>query len=181
GLRSGDCDGQSKISILLSSNHSYVFFAVCFGSLSCWKMTSSIPKLHTLKVPMNSSFKISRYSSPYILPSILQYFFTPKAPIQPHIITEPPPNFTVGLICCGCKGKFGSFQHHSLPSEPKIKNLLSSDHTTFLQSSIVQSRYFLANFFRAILCRFKSNGFLFLTLAARPCLFNERLTVFGET
>src|SRR5436305_9650085 len=143
-------------------------------------MTSFTLKSHVLSVPMNSSSKISRYSSPSILPSILQYFPIPNEPIQPHTITEPPPNFTVGLICCGCKDKFGSLQHHSLPSEPKIKNLLSSDHTTFHQSSMVQLRYFLANFFLAILCHFKSNGFFFLTLAARPCLFNERRTVFEE-
>src|SRR3954470_11466747 len=142
GFKSGDCAGQSKILILLSSNHSYVFFTVCFGSLSCWKMTSFTFKSHALRVPKNSSPKISLYNSPSILPSILQYFPMPNEPIQPHIITEPPPNFTVGLICCGCKGKFGSFQHHSLPSEPKIKNLLSSDHTTFRQSSIVQFLYF---------------------------------------
>ena len=143
-------------------------------------MTSFTLKSHVLSVPINSSSKISRYSFLSIFPSILQYFSTPKAPIQPHIIIKISPNFTVGLICCDYKGNFRSFQHHSLLSEPKIRTLLSSDYTTLRQSSIVQLQYFWANFFRATLCHFKSSGFFFLTLAARPCLFNERLTVFGE-
>ncbi|RIB11241.1 hypothetical protein C2G38_2145673 [Gigaspora rosea] len=31
-----------------------------------------------------------------------------------------PPNFTVGFTCCGNKSDFGSFQHNSPPSVPKI-------------------------------------------------------------
>ena len=37
GFRSGDCAGQVKTTYWLVFNHSFVRFAVCFGSLSCTK------------------------------------------------------------------------------------------------------------------------------------------------
>src|SRR5436190_11822546 len=99
-------------------------------------------------------------------------------------MTESLPYFTVGLTCCDVIGNFGSLQHHSLPSEFQIINLLSSDQITLRQSSTVQSLYFLANFSRAILCCFFSRGFFFFTLATslvflmRVVLYLEKLGYF---
>ena len=40
GLMSGDCAGQSRRVILLSSIQVVAFLEVCLGSFSCWKMSS---------------------------------------------------------------------------------------------------------------------------------------------
>src|SRR5437660_12302800 len=95
-------------------------------------------------------------------------------------MTESLPYFTVGLTCCDVMGNFGSLQHHSLPSEFQIMNLLSSDQITLRQSSIVQCLYFLANLRLAILCRCFRRGFFFFSLAIRLCLLNSCLILLEE-
>src|SRR5579871_4351314 len=58
--------------------------------------------------------------------------------MQPHIIREPPPNFLVSFTSLSLKPSPGFFQTHFLPSDPSLLILVSSDHTTFFQSSRVQ-------------------------------------------
>src|SRR5436190_23041961 len=95
-------------------------------------------------------------------------------------MTESLPYFTVGLTCCDVIGNFGSLQHHSLPSEFQIINLLSSDQITLRQSSTVQSLYFFANFSRAILCSFFSRGFFFFLLLLLDLVFLMRVVLYLE-
>src|SRR5204862_969123 len=77
---------------------------------------------------------------PSIFPSILHANPTPSHSMQPHIIRDPPPNFTVSFTSLSLKPSPAFFQAHLLPSDPSLLILVSSDHTTLFQSSKVQSR-----------------------------------------
>ena len=59
--------------------------------------------------------------------------------IQPHIITLPPPNFSIPSTYLSVNPSPTSFHTHFLPSDPIQLILVSSDHTTLLQSAIVYS------------------------------------------
>src|SRR5215471_5850420 len=60
--------------------------------------------------------------------------------MQPHIIRDPPPNFTVSFTSLSLKPSPAFFHAHILPSDPSLLILVSSDHTTVFQSSTVQSK-----------------------------------------
>ncbi|KIJ08605.1 hypothetical protein PAXINDRAFT_18277 [Paxillus involutus ATCC 200175] len=73
-----------------------------------------------------------------ILPSILHAIPAPSQVIQPHIIKDPPPNFTVPSTILSLRPSPAFFRTHFLPSDPRRLILVSSDHTTHFQSSTVQ-------------------------------------------
>ena len=90
GFKSGDWLGQLRVLIPLFSNHSFVSFAVCLGSLSCWSTKfRPCPK----EVADFSRFfsRISLYMLPFILPWITCNSPVPSDEKHPHIIMEPPP------------------------------------------------------------------------------------------
>ena len=67
------------------------------------------------------------------------------------------------------------------PSDPHMFIFVSSDHTTFFQSSVVQCWCCLAQLYRAFMCLVDKNGFFFLVLASKPIDLNALLTVVMET
>ena len=77
--------------------------------------------------------------SPSILPSILHAYPGLSQSMQPHSITDPPPSFTVPSTSLSLSPSPAFFQAHFLPSDPRQLILVSSDHTTLLQSPRVQS------------------------------------------
>ena len=64
---------------------------------------------------------------------------TPSQVIQPHIMREPPTNFRVLFTSLSLRHSPSPFHAHLCPSDPRQLILVSSDHMTFFQSSIVQS------------------------------------------
>ena len=92
--------------------------------------------------------------APYIsiLPSILHAYPGPSQSMQPHSITDPPPKFTVLLSSLSLSLSPTLFQAHFLPSDPRQLILVSSDHTTLLQSSRVQSLCLIAKSVLSFLC-----------------------------
>src|SRR5215471_15153630 len=99
--------------------------------------------------------------------------------MQPHIIRDPPPNFTVSFTSLSLKPSPAFFQTHTLPSDPSLLILVSSDHTTVFQSSTVQSRCFRAKSILSLLCFLVRRGFLALITAFRPAFFRWFLVVWG--
>ena len=82
--------------------------------------------------------------SPSILPSILHAYPGPSQSMQPHSITDPPPNFTVPSTSLLLSPSPALFQAHFLPSDPRELILVSSDYTTLFQSPRVQSLCLIA-------------------------------------
>ena len=102
GFKSGDWLAQYRVLIPLFSNHSFVRFAVCLGTLSCWSTKfRPCPK----EVTDFGSF-FSR-TSLFILPFILSWItWNSQEPLDEkhsHVITELPPNLTVGMVLCFLK------------------------------------------------------------------------------
>src|SRR6266576_3873277 len=120
------------------------------------------------------------YRSPSTLPSILQAIPGPSHIIQPHTITDPPPNFTVPCTSLSLRPSPAFFQAHFLPSDPRQLILVSSDHTTLFQSSTVQSLCANAKSNLSLLCLGVSNGFFFFTTAFIPAFFKCLLIVCAE-
>ena len=100
GFKSGDRLGQLRVLIPLFSNHSFVSFEVCLGSLSCWSTKfRPCPK----EVFWRFFSRISLYIQPFILPWITCNSPVPLDEKHPHIIMEPPLNLTVGIVLCFLK------------------------------------------------------------------------------
>ncbi len=68
------------------------------------------------------------------------------------------PCFTVGMVFFGCNSAFFLLQTRQVEFLPKSSILVSSDHTTFSQSSSGSSKCSLANFRRAWTCTGLSRG-----------------------
>src|SRR3979490_2486441 len=90
--------------------------------------------------------------SPSILPSILHAYPGLSQSMQPHTITDPPPNFTVPSTSLSLSPSPALFQAHFLPSDPRQFILVSSDHTTLFQSSRVQYLCLIAKSILSLLC-----------------------------
>ena len=110
GFRSGDWLGHSRTLICFFLSHSFVALAVCFGSLSCWKIHPR-PIFSALTEGRRLSPKISRYMAPFILPSIRWSRPVPLAEKHPQSIRFPPPCFTVGMVFLGLTQHFSSSEH----------------------------------------------------------------------
>src|SRR6266850_5470287 len=137
GLISGDCAGQSRRVILWSSIHFLAFLEVCLGSLSCWKIASSSEIPHSFRLGSMWSSKMDTYWSASIFPSTSARWPTPFHPIQPHTMMFPPPNLTVPCTSLSISPSPACFHTHSLPSDPNLLLLVSSDEITLFQSSTV--------------------------------------------
>ena len=88
----------------------------------------------------------------------------PCCVMQPHIMMEPPPCFTVCLMCLSCWLSAPLDQHQERPSEQKRLIFVSSDKMTCSQSATVQSLYFLAN--ASLAATFLADSLGFLTFSA---------------
>ena len=119
--------------------------------------------------------------SPSILPSILHAYSGPSQNMQPHSITDPPPNFIVPLISLSFSPSLALFQAHFLPSNPRGLILVSSDHTTLFQSFRVQSLCLIAKSILFFLCFCNRRGFFFFTTAFIPVCLRCLHTIWGVT
>ena len=158
-FKSGDWLGHSNTLIFFLWNHLRVSFALCFGSLSCWKVQ---PRLIFIILVDGSRFisRMSRYMAPFIFPSMTWSLPVPRDEKQPHAMMFPPPNFTVGIVLFGwCAVPF-LLQTWCVVWQPKSSILVSSDQTTFSQYWLGLSKCCLANFKRASTCLFLRNGVL---------------------
>ena len=123
-----------KKSIVSLANHLLMVPAVCFGSLSCWKMKKCILSVFTGCLAFSN--KIFSYCFLYTVLSINTKLPTLLAVIHLHIITDRPPYFTVGfkhacfIDSCSCLHTI------SRPSDPNKLNLLSSDQRIECQNSL---------------------------------------------
>ncbi len=100
GFRSGDWLGHSSSLIFFLWNHFIVSLALCLGSLSCW----NVHPLFIFSFLVDGSrflSRMSRYISPFILPSIIWSLPVPLAEKQPQTMMLPPPNLTVGMVFLG--------------------------------------------------------------------------------
>ena len=127
------------------------------------------------------SCRIVRYWCWSIVPSIRIEIPTPWAVMQPHIISDPPPNFTVSLIWRGLRVLFSGIQHQLRPSEPNLLIFVSSDHITLFQSSVVQFSCLLAKASRSLRFFLDNMGFFFFSAALSPPPRRTLLTVLSLT
>ncbi len=134
GLRSGDWLGHSRTLKCFLRSHSFVAWAVCLGSLSCWK-TQPRFIFNALANGRRFSLKISRYMAPFILSFTQISRPGPFAEKQPQSMMFPPPCFTVGMVFFGCNSAFFLLQTRQVEFLPKSSILVSSDHMTFFQFS----------------------------------------------
>ena len=102
GFKSEDRLGQLRVLIPLFSNYSFVSFMVCLGSSLCWSMKFQ-PCLKEVADFWKFFTRISLYMLPFILPWITCNSSVPLGEKHPHIIMEPRPNLTVGMVLCFLK------------------------------------------------------------------------------
>ena len=125
GFRMGDCDGHSKTFILRSVNHFCVYFEVCFGSLSCWKVQPR-PILSFLAGAVRFSFNICWYLMESMIPCILTKCPGPLKEKTPYSITI----LHRGYEVLFCMAIFLSTPNPPLMFVAKMSILVSSDHIT---------------------------------------------------
>ena len=103
-FKSGLCGGHSISSRTPWSSFLFKYlltlFAVCLGSLSCWKVKRG--SINHLPDGMAWCIKICLYFSAFIIPSSPTKSPTPPAEIQPQIFIDPPPCFSVGCKQGSC-------------------------------------------------------------------------------
>ncbi len=95
GFRSGDILGHWITFTLFFFRNPTVALDVCLGSLSCWK---SARRPRARSDGSIFSFSIEQYICEFMMPSMKCSSPTPAALMQPHIMTLPPPCFTVGTM-----------------------------------------------------------------------------------
>ena len=100
--------------------------------------------------------------------------------MQPHIITDPPPNLTVPFTSLSLRPSPAFFQAHFLPSEPMQLILVSSDHITCFQSSTAQSWWLKAKSNLSLLWCLKRRGCFCFTTAFISAFFKWQWMVWGE-
>ena len=108
--------------------------------------------------------------SPFILLSILDAYPGSSQSMQPHSITDPPPNFTVPLTSLSLSPSPALFQACFQPFDPRYLILVSSDYTTIFQSPRVQSLCLVAKSILSFLCFYDRRGFFFTTAFIPVCL-----------
>ena len=97
GFKSGLWLGHSGTFTELSWSHSFDILAVCWGSLSCWKMNYRF-SLRPRALWGRFSSRMSLYIAAFIFPSMLTSLPVPAAEKHPHSMMLPPPCFTVGMV-----------------------------------------------------------------------------------
>ena len=181
-LMSGDCDGHGSAVIFSSSRNCFTTRAVCFGSLSFWKIKSS---LILLRAKGNIVFlSMSMYWKRSIIPLIRHIGPGPLREKHAHTITFPLPSLRVFKTLCVFKlSLIRRLTYHILSEEMRL-NYDSSENNTFCQSSLVQCLWALANASRLFRFLELSSGFfwafrplklkssnLLLTVPALICVF----------
>ena len=119
--------------------------------------------------------------SPSILPSILDAYPGPSQSMQPHTITDPPPNCTAPSTSISLSPSPAFFQAHFLPFDPRQLILFSSDYSTLFQSPGVQSLCLTVKSILSFLCFYDRRGFFFFTTAFIPVHLRCLHTVWGVT
>ena len=154
GFRSGLCDGQGSVATWFRASQSRVLRLTWMGSLSCWNVygASEDDRSHPLEGSICRS-RISTYTAEFIFMKMRHALPTPRADMQPHIKSAPPPNFPLALM---------------------RSSFVSSEKMTFCQSLTVQWRWSRAHCSRRRLCNFVRVGARALTLATRPCRLSAR-------
>src|SRR6266852_7577360 len=104
----------------------------------------------------------------------------PSQNIQPHIITFPPPNFTVLSTSLSLNGSPTSFHTHFLPSDPRQLILVSSVQRILFQSSIVYSLHLSAHCNLSLLWRALRRGCFLFTTGRKPNSLKLRRTVWED-
>ena len=130
GFKSGDWLGQLRVLKPLFSNHSFVSFTVCLGSLLCWS-TKFRPCLKEVADFWRFFSRISLYMLPFILPWITCNSLVPLDEKHPHIIMEPPPNLTVRMVLWFLKAMTFFRQTLVAVFPPNSSTFVSSDQITF--------------------------------------------------
>ena len=102
GFKSGDWLCKFRVQIPLFWNHSFVSFVACSGTLSCWS-TKFWPCPKEVADFWRFFSRISLYILPFILPWITCNSRVPIDEKHSHIIIEPPPDLTVGMVLCFLK------------------------------------------------------------------------------
>ena len=97
----------------------------------------------------------------------------PSHSMQPHTISDPPPNFLVSCTTLSLNPSPAFFHTHCLPSDPIRLILVSSDQTTFFQSSTVQSLCARAKSILSLLCLAERSGLFLFTTAFIPTSFKR--------
>ncbi len=96
GFRSEDRDSNGKIFILCSVTHFCVYFDVCFGLLSCWKI-KTWPIIRFLTEAVRFRFFICWYLIESMMPCIRTRCPGPLAEKQAHNIKDPAVYLTVDM------------------------------------------------------------------------------------
>lgn len=148
---------------IMSIEPNFGLFAVCLGSLSCWKMISELLFSKDLIPFCRPSSRILTNRSPSILLSILHASPFQAQDMYPHIITEPPQNFKAPSTSLSVSPSPGNLQAHFLISNPKLLILVSSENINLLQSTIVQYWYCNAKSSLLLLYLGERSGFFFTT------------------
>ena len=97
GFRSGLWLGHSKTFTDFLRSHSFVLLAVCFGSLSCWKV-NLCPRLWPRVLWSRFSSRILVYFAAFIFLTMRTIRPVPAAEKHLHIMMLPPLCFTVGMV-----------------------------------------------------------------------------------
>ena len=148
--------GHSRTFTILSGSHSCIFLAVCFGSLSCWKVNLH-PSLRSWVLCSRSlSSEISRYFARFIFPSILTHLPVPVTEKHLHSMRLPPPCFTVEMVLARWWAVPGFLPTWHLAFRPKSSILFLMVCESF--------RCLFANSKRAAMCRLLRSGFCLATL-----------------
>ena len=116
-----------------------------------------------------------------IFPTILCRFPVPEEEKHPHIMIEPPPCLTVGIVFFFAKASLFLRQTYRWSMGPKSTILVSSVHKTDFQNFSGLLRWFLACPTRLRFCLGVSSGVFLWALACSPCSCSVRLTVATET
>ncbi len=103
-----------------------LILAVCFGSLSCWKVNLR-PSLRSWALWRRFSSRISLYLAAFIFPSMQPVRPVPAAEKHPHSMMLPPPCFTFGTILDRWWAVPGFLHTYRLELRPKSYILVSSD------------------------------------------------------
>ena len=158
GFKSGDWLCHSSSFIFFLWNQLRLSLAVCLGSLSCWNVH---PRFIFSILVDGSRFlsRMSRYISPFILPSIIWNLPLPYAEKQPHTMMFHLQTSNLLVFLGWCAVPF-LLQTWCVLWHPKSSILVSFDQTIFSQYFIGLSKYCAANLKRASTCFFFSNGVL---------------------
>ena len=134
GFKSDENDGQWSRSSSFLFSQLVTIPALCFGSLSYWKIQSWLmPNFSTDFIKLFS--KISQYDSPVILPLIKIKLPTPGDEKQVQHLTLSPLCLTVGMVHSDSNSSLGERHNMTFPSDSKRLNLLSSNQSILFQKS----------------------------------------------